>query len=730
MRLKKICALGLSLALVVTTAAGCDAKETAENLLDIQEVFAAYEDMDSDVVPSVKPYKVAADLSNVENASRFKISENAKKMLAENGFLVTGGGYEYEFFMPYEANRYAGMPNFITTDSLLHNYHLFYAHLLRTVEKEQLAPLLKELTEKLLEESKAEYDSLKGTDFENAAKRNVAFFSVAAGLIGSKAKAPDYVKDAVEEELALIDKHEGIFISPVMAMGQDENSDSVKEDYTQYIVRGHYAKTKAQENYFRTMMWYGRLTFRAESQEETKSAALITRMLSTPEMYMLWNDIYETTSFFVGQSDDSGVNEYYKVMADCYGGLEDVKALASDKDGWKKFYKAVKKLEGPKINSMPIFNKDITEDRDQAITGFRFMGQRFTLDANIFQQLIYRDVEENSKGETRMLPKGLDIPAALGSKTAYKLLDDMGETDYKGYKENLKKMQKFTGGLSKEDKNQNLYWSWLHMIEPLTVAKDENSGYPSFMTNDAWAKKQLETYLSSWTELKHDTILYSKPVYAEMGGPGMEEVDDRGYVEPEPNVYGRLAATGKMTLTGLSQRNLISDNDKKSLQELVDLAQQLQTISEKELIEQNLTDDEYELIRSYGGQLEHFWLEAMSDEGVDSVSSLADHPAALIADVANDPNGVCLEEATGLVNHIFVVVPVDGKLRIAEGCVWSYYEFKSPLSERWTDEKWKDYLVNGNDGLNRDAARKKPKWTLDYFLDEEYPVSLIYEWDE
>jgi len=30
--------------------------------------------------------------------------------------------------------------------------------------------------------------------------------------------------------------------------------------------------------------------------------------------------------------------------------------------------------------------------------------------------------------------------------------------------------------------------------------------------------KQLNTVLGSWSELKHDTILYAKQVYAELGG--------------------------------------------------------------------------------------------------------------------------------------------------------------------------------------------------------------------
>jgi hypothetical protein len=75
------------------------------------------------------------------------------------------------------------------------------------------------------------------------------------------------------------------------------------------------------------------------------------------------------------------------------------------------------------------------------IKGFRFMGQRFTLDASIFQRLVYREVKENSQGERRMLPRALDIPAAMGSGEAYAILEAEGETDYTGYGENMNRLQ-------------------------------------------------------------------------------------------------------------------------------------------------------------------------------------------------------------------------------------------------------------------------------------------------
>jgi hypothetical protein len=112
-------------------------------------------------------------------------------------------------------------------------------------------------------------------------------------------------------------------------------------------------------------------------------------------------------------------------------------------------------------------------------------------------------------------------------------------------------LKKFDG----ETRTQNLYWSWLYTLDALIGEKGE--GYPSFMHSKAWLHKELNTFLSSWTELKHDTILYAKQIYAEMGG-GMAGVDDRGYVEPNPKLYARLAALVNMTREGLSTRIIIT----------------------------------------------------------------------------------------------------------------------------------------------------------------------------
>lgn len=692
--------------------------------------FATYEEVPVNISPKISAYSVSQNLSNVTNASDFTFSDVAKDLLVKNAFVVKPS-YNNEFFSLYESNRYSYTPSFITTDSMVHNYHLMFDFLFKQLEEQKLVAELKQLNANMLSESLNQYNGLKGTEWENAAKRNVGFFAVGSKLLDSSVNIPSIVANEVSQELALIEAHQGIEKSPVMNSGDGQDTmfdtpqgpqslEALKEDYSQYIPRGHYDKTEELKAYFKSMMWYGRLTFRMESVDEVKSALLITLALNKENNQNSWNKIYEPVNFFVGKSDDITYYQFKDLAETVYGANATFQSVSSDKNKLATFINETKALEPPQINSMPIFEASIQADREKEIKGFRFMGQRFTIDASIFQRLVYREVGDKTKScqtykpeeasclsGARCLPKGLDIPATMGSSEAKNILNEMGETQYACYPENMFKMQTYLSGLSTQNWTQNLYWGWLYQLRPLLDEKGK--GYPSFMQNVAWSRKDLNTFLGSWSELKHDTILYAKQVYAEFGGGGSEKKDDRGYVEPNPYVYARLASLLKMTNEGLETRGLLTQSMKDNLSKMEQLAVSLKTISEKELNNEKLSDDEYELIRSFGGQLEHFWLEVNKDEPAFAESSnqrdyLNENPAAIIADVATDPNGQVLEEGTGKISEIYVVVPIDGKLRIAKGGVYSYYEFVWPMSDRLTDKKWRELL-------NSDQAPALPSWT-------------------
>jgi hypothetical protein len=652
--------------------------------------FGSYAPVESTLPSWHEGYTLPIDLGDVANGDVYGFSEKQQRLLMENAFVVVPAGHS-EFFHLYQSAQAQGRPLFITTDSVLHVYHLLFDKVLRTAEEEHFFQDLVDLTRGMLWASQAQYEALMGTPLEEIARRNVAYFAVAAKLLEPDAPVPDPVKQEVESELSLIDAHDGFAESAIFPQYQ--------EDYSQYVPRGHYTRTEVHQRYFKAMMWYGRINFRLREPEETQSALLIAQALSRVEIdgepaSALWERTYEPTVFFVGATDDLNIYDYQKLMVEVYGSVPQDPGILADTELLDSFIEAARDLPPPQINSMWVW---VWEDRKEATQGFRFMGQRFVIDAYIFQQLIYRNVDG------RFLPKGLDVFAAMGSEEAYELLDEMGETQYPRYVEQMDKVKGEMAALEMDSWTQNLYWSWLYAFLPVIAVKDET--YPAFMRTEAWAHKDLHTALGSWTELKHDTILYAKQAYAELTAmPPQMEV--KGYVEPNPEAYARLAALTRMTLDGLGQRGLLSEEDRESLEHLEELLLSLKDIAEKEFEGTSLSESDYGLINSYGDVLERLTVAAADKE--DLGGAVDEEEAAVVADVATDPNsGTILEEAVGKVFEIHVVADIDGHLTLTEGGVFSYYEFPWTMSDRLTDESWREMLKSSE-------APQRPEWTSSF----------------
>ena len=666
------------------------------------------ENPDEAGAPCVPEYFVEEDLSNVINAEEFSyFPEEALALLVENGFFVMGtGGGGGEFFEVYEDNRYLQRPNFITVDSMLHTYHLYFAHLLRQTEKNDLVYRLQAIGEDMLEISAQQAEELAGTEWEDAALLNEAFFAVGVKLLDPDAELPKEVGVIAEDELALIEEQGGISMSPMF---------EEFEDYTQYKPRGYYEGDETLEQYFRAMMWYGRRNFIQTDELKDRSALLMCLALNEGPIED-WEALYTVTSFFAGTSDDSGYFEYLPLIEEAYGGIPEIGDLPGTKQEFRTFHKLTGELEPPAINSVPMADDDGETDKAEVNKGFRFIGQRFTLDAAIFQQLCYSKVKKNENEEKRLLPTALDIPAAMGSEAALDLIRYLGMDNYPNYDEQLDFVRERISNAPEESHQVSLYAGWLDTLTPLLTEKGE--GYPFFMQNTAWTEKCLETYLGSWTELKHDTVLYSKQFMAEMGGGPEEEVDDRGYVEPEPEVYARLAALTQKTCEGLQYYDMISEEDAANLEILAELAGKLQIIAEKELQDITPSEEEFELIKTYGGQLEHLWADSIRDQMEDDETRPDSRlfPPALVVDVATDPNGSVLEVACGNPSTIYVAVPVDGKIRIASGSVYNYYEFVQPIDERLTDSEWRRMIGAelNDDNTYEKCEIEKPDWTMDY----------------
>ena len=81
----------------------------------------------------------------------------------------------------------------------------------------------------------------------------------------------------------------------------------------------------------------------------------------------------------------------------------------------------------------------------------------------------------------------------------------------------------------------------------------------------------------------------------------------------------------------------------------------------------------------------------------------------MVADVHTDGNTEkVLEEGVGYINTMIVAYKLpEGHILLGAGPVFSYYEFKQPMAERLTDEKWREIL-------NSENHPSAPEWTKSF----------------
>jgi hypothetical protein len=230
---------------------------------------------------------------------------------------------------------------------------------------------------------------------------------------------------------------------------------------------------------------------------------------------------------------------------------------------------------------------------------------------------------------------------------------------------------------------------------------------PDLMKTRAWALKSLNSALGSWTELRHDTILYAKQsVIAEGGGDEMPQTV--GHVEPYPDFYRGLGGLAKATRDGSTGLSLLDLDTRAKLDAMVELCTGLAAIADKELAGQVLTENERALIYGFGGSLEYLGMFVAEDG---RRTTPADEKSPVVADVHTDLafTKQALEEATGYPLALYAVLPIEGRPQPLVGACYDHYEFTVPMDQRLTDEEWQAQLDGGK-------APARPRWTWAFIV--------------
>jgi hypothetical protein len=152
------------------------------------------------------------------------------------------------------------LPVIITTDSILHLFHVVFDCSLKYLEKNIFYPMLLEVTRFAFNSSMNDY---RNAEQDNSLKywairNSTVYFAVALSLMtGQTVELPPELSEDAAFFLSNILSNEPSFVPAGVWYVPEFPGECVYYDFTQFKVRGHYLGDETLERYFRTFMWYG-----------------------------------------------------------------------------------------------------------------------------------------------------------------------------------------------------------------------------------------------------------------------------------------------------------------------------------------------------------------------------------------------------------------------------------------------------------------------------------------
>jgi hypothetical protein len=235
--------------------------------------------------------------------------------------------------------------------------------------------------------------------------------------------------------------------------------------------------------------------------------------------------------------------------------------------------------------------------------------------------------------------------------------------------------------------------------------------------------KTLNTQLASWTQLRHDTVLYVKQSYS--GVPVCHY--PAGYVEPVPHFWGSMHQMVARAATLIENtpypQEALRQRHAAFLRDFAATLDMLRAIADKELAQRELNPQETKFLEDVvelthvrfgsGGKISYNgWYPRLFYLGSDDAVKWD----ALVADVHTDPPawlvgdpGCVLHQGVGGIDLLMIAIDSGKDRMVYAGPVLSHYEFEMPGVSRKTDAEWKSDLRAGR-------TPPRPEWTRGYLV--------------
>lgn len=578
----------------------------------------------------------------------------------------------------YAENRDLGIPNYVTEDLLLASYGLIRKSTMTNYEVDVIYPSFNKFIEQLYQ--------LNISTYTEAGKANHDYLAVLHALLtGSTEVGHAGNTLRAQQELNLVYQSAGISASPLW---------HYSVDYSQYKPRGKYVESKILEQYFRAYRYASSILFAAQASKSTGVTKALANRMSVQAKYLsrvissikplnrTYHSIIKYFDWQFGQGKDISVDDIVKVL----------QKKSENKSLSNRILSYAKKHQlQPSVNDGIVNLQNLEKGLSIADvrSGFRLFPSRETSTAKIFQQFVYPNVNKykatckkcslpfsataingvNVKG----FPTANELMAVLGSQHAKANIANSNDTDYKGYKEAVKKAYTIAkSGLNMDGAHYDLMRNHL---------KDNTN------TNTKIEIRHLNSMKGFWVWQQYLSLLYTKQSYT-LTGKGMSFADRSGaWLEPATNLYSDLNDIVNQHI--INTPHPVWNEFSKIIKRCLDISLHI--------------DKSNSLSNKQEGFLNNI------DKKILALSGVVDHP--IVVDVHTNPSSKeVLQE--GLAAKLTLYKTSSNKVA-ARGALFRHYEFKQPMSNRLTDNGWLEKLKTEFDIGSDVVEPVKPEVKLD-----------------
>jgi hypothetical protein len=675
-------------------------------------------EIEARVPPHKLPLKPGEIANWAEASTHFRNKGTAELILA-NGFAVEEGWGER--LGPIEEaydNLPAGVPAVVTVDAVLHVQHVLYARLYGEIERTFMTADLETLVSAgaaWFEQAHRTHRQTAGTSPKQAAaaRRNLAYFTVARCLLDPATEVPGDVEREVRLELRDIASASPA-PSPIFIYTIDYGA-----------LRQPPTGDAALDRYRTALAWLTAGGFLLEEDRaagadsgtvdiQTIQAVQIAQMLGTNRaVYDAWQRLHALLEFFGGAVNDVSVGDVVRAKA----AVDDKLAAAggSEAVGEAAYLALVRRclLSIPRPALLDAFAGSDATPGGRAV---RLFGQRVCLDTRAMDALrglrYLGDGRPFTRAEAPMGPirgfaTGLDVMAALGSARAETILRESGDAGYAFYDRRLGEIRGAFGRLGDADWRSGLAAWRLGQVRMLLAG--EGAGTPAAQTDAAQGRNVL-TGLAAWVETRHDAPADAPPLSLALNSaPGRPEQAPRFFVEMKALNDALRAALESLFADHVEKLGIEERTDDGVFVRLENVIPQLPTYDSTRLFGLWLQD----LAAPWNKEPQEPMADTPQEPNVlvptvnedDAARRMGEARCALVELGPPSRDGQVVQDATGRFNLLWMVYQLpDGTKVLGAGPVMSYYEFKQPMDARFSDEDWREVLTQGE-------VPDPPAWT-------------------